>query len=458
VPYCTGSVSSSFRVAIVSFVAAAAIPFACGGSGGSSASPRDASDDNPSLPRHFEAGSGEEEVADAPDEYVAQAAHCTRAGDAGPPEPFDAGSDALPDVIALPQVLGFGGPTLAAPTPVSITFAGDSLADPLDDFVASVGCTSYWRTVGADYGVGDAVASTPVRLGEAAPTAIDDTAIVAWLAQKIETGDPQFPRPAAGTIYVVWYPDGTLVTSQGYESCQTFGGYHQGAQLTDGTPFSYAVIPRCQGDDQTGLASLTLAASHELIETSTDPQPDTMPAYNFPDVNHVGWELFAGAEVGDMCEFDNDDAYVPPGFPWVVQRIWSNRAAWAGQTPCVPADSPVYFYAAAVPTDIATLNLQGTPQSYPAVHVSVGTSGTVAVQVIGDGSPGMMQLQALDPAELLHGSPHLNLTLDSTVAAPGATVHLTIQKLSGDPSGAEPFLLEATMNGRQTLTWGVTSD
>jgi len=223
----------------VCIAAAAAIPFACGGSGASPSVPRDASDDNLSTPRHFEAGYDEEAAAiDAPDEYVAQAAHCTRDGDAGAPEPFDAGADALPDVIALPQVVDFGGATMATPTLVSVTFPGDTLADPLDDFVASVGCTSYWRTVGADYGVGDAVASTPVRLSEAAPANTDDTAIRAWLAGKIDAGDPQFPRPVADTIYVLWYPDGTVITAQGQTSCQAFLGYHQGGQLTDGTPFS----------------------------------------------------------------------------------------------------------------------------------------------------------------------------------------------------------------------------
>ena len=453
---------SSFRLApIASFIAAAAVPFACGGSGGSSTSSRDASDDDPSIPRHVEASPDEEGAADAPDEYVAQATHCTRAGDAGDagaPATFDAGSDAPPAILALPQVVGSGGATLAAPTLVSVTFAGDPLADPLDDFVASVGCTSYWRTVGADYGVGDAVASTPVRLTEAAPATIDDTAIVAFIAQKIDAGDPRFPPPAPGTIYVLWYPDGTVITAQGATSCQSFGGYHQGGHLTDGTPFSYAVLPRCPGDDEPGLAALTLAASHELIEASTDPQPDAMPAYSYADANHIGWALFAGAEVGDMCELDDDDAYLPPGFPWVVQRIWSNRAAWAGQTPCVPADSPSFFYAAAIPTDTAVLDVQGTPQSYPAVHIPVGSTGTVAVQLISNGATGTMQLQALDPEDLFQGSPHLNLTLGATSGAPGTTVQLTIEKLSGDPSGAEPFLLETTMNGRQTISWGVTSD
>ncbi len=444
---------------LAAFIAAAAVPFACGGSGGSSTPPHDASDDNLSVPRHFEAGSSEEAAGDAPDEYVAQAAHCSRAADAGAPEAFDAGADALPDVLAPPQVLAFGGPVLATPAIVSVTFAGDPLADQLEDFVASVGCTPYWRAVGADYGVGDAVASTPVRLTETAPSTIDDTGIRAWLAAKIDAANPQFPRPGADTVYVVWYPDSTSITLQGSSSCHNFGGYHQGGKLNDGTPFTYAVLPRCKGDDQSGLASLTLAASHELIEASTDPQPETMPAYSFPDANHIGWGLFVGAEVGDMCELDNDDAYVAPGFPWVVQRIWSNRAAWAGETPCIPADSSSYFYATAVPTDIATLNLTGTPQSYPAVHVPVGTTGTVAVQVVSNGSgSGTMQLQAIDP-DVLFGQPsRMNLTLDTTVAAPGATVHLTIEKVIGDSLGVEPFLLEATMNGRQTISWGVTSD
>jgi hypothetical protein len=437
----------------------ALVPFACGGPGASSGGSVDASADNPSLPRHFEAGAGDEEAAaDAPDEYVEQAPHCVRAADAGAPTPFDAGADALPDVVALPQVESLGGQALTAPTIVSVTFPGDSLADPLDDFVASVGCTPYWRAVAADYGVGDAVASTPVRLAEAAPTTTNDPTIRAWLAKKIETGDPQFPRPAPGTIYVLWYPESTSITLQGSTSCDSFGGYHEGGALTDGTPFSYAVLPRCDGDDQTGLAQLTLAASHELIEASTDPQPDTSPAYTFPDPNHIGWWLFANAEVGDMCELDNDYAYVPPGFPWVVQRIWSNRAAWAGQSPCIPAETPDYFYAAAVPTDVAPLNLVGTPQSYPAVHVPVGTTGTVDVLLVGNGASGTMELQAVDPT-MYTGAPHrLNLTLDTTTANPGATVHLAIQKVSGDPSGAEPFLLYATMNGRQTLSWGVTSD
>jgi hypothetical protein len=449
-----------FRVAlVVPLAVAAAVPFACGGGIASTGAPADAAAEVNHVPKHFEAGA-DERAADAPAEYEAQAPHCTRAAEAGAPIAFDAGADATPDVVALPLVVSLGGPTLHAPTFVSVTFPDEPLADPLEDYLASLGCTDYWRTVGADYGVGDAVAGPPVRLTEAAPSAIDDTGVRAWLKNKIDQGDPQFPRPAPDTVYVVFYPDATQVTLQGLTSCQEFDGYHEGGSLSDGTPFSYAVIPRCQGSGLDGLAMLTVAASHELVEACTDPQPDAVqPSYVITDVNHLGWALLAGAEVGDMCEFDPEAYFTPAGFPWMVQRIWSNRAAWAGSAPCVPSSSADYFYAAAVAQDAVTLAVTGTPQSYAAVHVPVGATATVAVQLVSNGPTGTMQLQAIDPGPLMGLPTRLGLTLDSTSAAPGTTVHLTIQKLQGDSSlGAEPFQLAATMNGRKTVSWGVTSD
>jgi hypothetical protein len=439
---------------------AAGAPFACGG-GAAGGGPSDAGDEVFHPPRHFEAGA-EAAPRDAPDEYVAKAAHCTRAADAGAPEPFDAGADAPPDAVALPQVQDLGGPTLTRPTVVAVTFPDEALADEIEDFVASVGCTDYWRTIGADYGVGDAIAAPPVRLAEAAPSVIDDFQIRAWLAKKIDGADPQFPRPAAGTIYVVFYPAGTEITLQGTTSCHSFGGYHEDGQLADGTPFSYAVIARCQGGGLGELATLTVATSHELIEACTDPQPDGVtPSYAITDPNHIGWALLVGSEVGDMCEFESDAYYAPAGFPWTVQRIWSNSAAWAGSSPCVPASSPGYFYAAAVPTDAVTLNLTGTPQSYAMIHVPVGGTATVPVQLFGSGSAAnaTMQVEARDPGPELGLPQRLTLALDAQSGAAGSTVHLTIEKLAGDATiGAVPFQLLTTMNGRQTVNWGVTSD
>ena len=107
-----------------------------------------------------------------------------------------------------------------------------------------------------------------------------------------------------------------------------------------------------------------------------------------------------------------------------------------------------------------TLNLTGTPQTYAMIHVPVGGSATVPVQLVASpGVSGTMQVQAVDPSPELGQPKRLSLSLDASGGAPGTTLHLTIQKISGDASlGAEPFQLLTTMNGRQTVNWGVTSD
>ena len=439
--------------------ALALVPFACGGSGAASGGSVDASTDDPSLPRHFEAAVGDEEAADAPDEYVEQAPHCVRVADAGAPTLFDAGADALPDVVALPQVETFGGQPLATPTIVSVTFPGDSLADPLDDFVASVGCTPYWRAVGADYGVGDAVASTPVRLAEAAPTTTSNPTIRAWLAKKESTrAILQFPRPAPGTIYVLWYPESTSITLQGRTSCQTFGGYHEGGALTDGTPFSYAVLPRCDGEDQTGLAQLTLAASHELIEASTDPQPDTQPGLHLPRPEPPRLVALrqrrGGGHVRALQRRRVRPAGVSLGRP--AHLVEPRRVG--GAVAVHPRRDARLLLRDGGPDRRGHLESRGDAPvlsggARPGGYDRHGRRAPRQQRRVGDDA----ELEAVDPT-IYTGEPHrLNLTLDTAAASTGATVHLAIQKVSGNPSGAEPFLLYASMNGRQTFSWGVTT-
>jgi hypothetical protein len=396
----------------------------------------------------------------APDtgSYQNQAPHCART-DAGIPDPFDAGAE--PDVIALPQVVTYGGATLHHPTIISVTFPNDTLADEVADFSASVGCTDYWHAITADYGVGEAVAGPPVALTEAAPTTIDDTAVAEWLAKKIDSKDPQFPSPATDTLYALWYPESTTITLEGQSSCSDFGGYHNGTQLLDGTPISYAVMPRCpQQGGGSLMDGLTTAASHEFIEACTDPQPFAAPAYAAPDSNHSGWLFAEASEVGDMCEFDQSAFYLPTGFPWYVQKIYSNRAAWAGTNPCVPADTPDYFYAAPEVPDTASLDLVGTGTPVPTavVHVPVGSSVTIPVLLIGSADVTSMQLQALDLNEFTGQPSVLSLTLSAATGAPGSTVQLTITKMSAESMGVGGFAI-LTQNGQdQTFSIGVTTD
>jgi hypothetical protein len=448
--------------ALLALVVPVAALYGCGGS----TSNDTASDAAVEASTEASADSGAPDTAadapaDAPPEsgYKNQAPHCTPS-DAGVPDPFDAG--AIPDVASLAQVLNYGGTTLHHPTFVSVTYAGDTYADELADFVASVGCTDYWHAITADYGVGQAIAGPPVVLTEAAPASIDDTGIRSWLAKKIESGNPQFPKPTGDVVYVLWYPQSTTITLQGATSCSQFGGYHEGGQLSDGTPFSYAVVPRCptQGGG-TVLDGLTVSASHELIEACTDPQPDTAPAYAAPDSNHMGWLLASASEVGDLCEFDPSAAYQPPGYPWYVQRSYSNSAASTGTNPCVPAATPTYFYGAPLVPDLVSLDLLGTGKAVPTavVHIPVGSSATVPVKLVGPASITSMQVQAVDLAQFMQQPSTLTLALSAASGAPGTTLQLTITKKSASPqAGVAAFAVVTQSGQQQTFQLALTSD
>lgn len=140
---------------------------------------------------------------------ASRAPHCVRDPDASVPPPFAVELDASFATSDLARVLYAGGSVLEAPTFVAVTYPDDPLADAFDEFVASIGCTDYWHTVMADYGVGDAVATTPVRLTSAAPATIDDTDIQTDLAAQVGTG--VLPRPSSETVYVLVYPAGKSV-------------------------------------------------------------------------------------------------------------------------------------------------------------------------------------------------------------------------------------------------------
>jgi hypothetical protein len=398
--------------------------------------------------------------------------------DAGSPTPFDAGG--VPGVASLQQVVSGGGPVVRQPTFVSVTFPGDPYAADLNDFVSSVGCTSYWSTL-ADYGVGAAVGAAPVQLSESAPATIDDVMIGTWLAGKIDNGDPLFPRPAPDTVYVLWYPASTTATQGGLATCSGSGGFHSLAMLGDGTHIPYAVVPRCQPDagNANNVAYLVSAASHELAETCTDPQPALNVAYGLTDPNHLGASIAGLAEIADVCEGAQDSYVLLQGYPWPLQRLWSNRAAWQGQNPCVPYSTTETFYAAPIVSNTKTVIVGSTGHTLSdqaaVVQIAVGASATIDVRVVSNltGAPAL-QVVAFDGTNFLNGgTAHLALTWEtdgSTVSADtavtahgGDTLRLGIHKNSADGSGLETFILfvttmDASGTTKESFTWGLTAE
>jgi hypothetical protein len=357
-----------------------------------------------------------------------------------------------------PQVITYGGPVLSNPKIYPVFFAGDdpSTVASLTDFSQRIGATPYWTATTSEYGVGPATGEPAIQLAESAPGQIDDSGIQQWLAQKFAAGAP-FPQPDADTLVVLYYPAGTTITLDGNASCQTFGGYHNGATVGAGQEIAYSVVPRC---DNT-VTTATSAASHELIEASTDPYPMTNPAYAQVDDEDFYWELLLqGGEVGDMCaQFPNVFAQFP-GFPYAVQRTWSNASAMAGHDPCVPElPGEVYANAAPVMTDMATLNVQGQSVTVRTVHVPVGQSRSIPLDLFSEGpTSGPWTIQAIDPAPML-GSPQLlNLSVSPPSGVNGDVAMLNIDVMKAGPGNVELFFVISQQQSTQGVWIGLVSN
>jgi hypothetical protein len=134
---------------------------------------------------------------------------------------------------------------------------------------------------------------------------------------------------------MLYYPQATTVTiNEGggdAASCQVFLGYHSTVDVTwnDATiPVAYAVVNRCNDD----FDQLTVTASHELTEASTDPRPLDEANAGYVSIEDNAWTLLGG-ENGDMCAAVSSATEAG----WTLTRVWNNKTAAVGDQPCLPA-------------------------------------------------------------------------------------------------------------------------
>ena len=355
----------------------------------------------------------------------------------------DAGTyDALPPV---PQVQNADGGVLSSPVIISVFFANEdqSLLPSLEQIYTDIGSSSFWA-VGQEYGVGAATAQNFV-LTENAPATIDDTsdaagdntALETWLLNEISTN--ALPAPTPNTTYMINYPAGTTVTSDG-NGCEAFDGYHSDMTNSESTLISYGVIPRCTDPGSTTLITFSSTVSHELMEASTDPYPDYSPAWAQADNAHLFFdEANDGSEVADMCENDPEAYTVFPGFPFTVQRIWSNASALAGHDPCVPEIPGAVFYNA-VPElpDTGPFDYYGNTVQVSSVKIPVGGTKTVYVDLYSDGSIADWDVNVLDYGYFNGGNASdnlLDITMPKTTGNNGTRLPVVITvKSAGDPN------------------------
>ncbi len=248
----------------------------------------------------------------------------------------------------LPSVPFNGGPVLAAPTIVTVTFADDPNRAADEAFDRYVAGSSWLADVGAEYGVGDG-REVPAELPSTSPAQIDDTGVQNLLAGLLQDGglpglDQDGGAPSDGgvqlesAVYVLYFPPSTAVSLGGQPLCTASSGGYHGEAGASGRRFAYAVVGNCPDAlPVSPTATLEWTASHEIIEACTDPFPESHSAWAIADPTAPWGEV--GGEVGDLCSF-----LLPQ---WsadghTLQRVWSNASASDGGSPCLPAAEPYY--------------------------------------------------------------------------------------------------------------------
>ena len=234
------------------------------------------------------------------------------------------------------QIVQNGGPVVKSPKIVTVTWNADPNQAALEAFGDALGGSSYWAAVVGEYGVGAAMsgAANHAHVSTAPPATQDNSALETWIGQQIQ-GAPGTGWPAAdaSTIYAIYVPTGMILSSP--------GPYHGELAVGANAHVPYVVIDENDTGGRPALDAATRNASHEIAETATNP-------HNFSDLGvvgfdgtHIAWQMMASdSEIGDVCE-TNPDADFKGGadLPYLLQRLWSNKSASAGHSPCVPASA-----------------------------------------------------------------------------------------------------------------------
>jgi hypothetical protein len=285
-------------------------------------------------------------------------------------------------------------------------------------------------------------------------------------------------------IYLVFYPQGTTITTPEGTSCVTFSGYHsEGSQaptagadggsdtaadagVAGGPSFVYAVIPRCPiVSTLTGIDAVTAVISHELVEAATDPLLLTNPAYGFVDRDHVPWALgrgpSQGGELGDICHSESA-ARIHQRLvgDFMVDRMWSNQAAELNQDPCVPAGPDPYIGAA--PDFAETVRLYTSATTFyftTGQKIAVGQTATVDVRLFSTQATADWYVEAVEVLSSPGAPRTLQFAWDKSSGHNGDVLKLMITRTAnGALQGTEIVIFSSTTTSfSQTASWDAWS-
>ena len=263
----------------------------------------------------------------------------------------------------FPLLVNEGGHILSPLRLVVVVAANDSLRDSLFAFAKALPTSQWWPAVATPYGVSPtATAFTVTGPPIAAGTQMTLTDIDAYV-QAAAIDSAGFAADGR-TAYLIFLPEGVSCASGG---CPPYSAFHR--------PFgafnALAVVVRTQGAT---MQSMTLAASHEIIESATDPEEDAWKLESaFHPWTASPWGLDDGGTFEENADYVHGTRYLDGGFYY--QRVFSNQAAALGGDPCVPAISTPYF-------NVTTNGWYSTTTGEVSIPISGWSVGTVADWVI----------------------------------------------------------------------------
>jgi hypothetical protein len=347
---------------------------------------------------------------------------------------------------ALPQIRSSGGTVLATPSIVPVLYVGDPLQPKIEAFFNSLAGSTYWSTLASNYGIGNLTVSKPIVVSDTPPLAADESGLKSWFQENLSGASPALGEPDQNSIYMLFLAPQTIATYLGAQLCGgTLSGYHADGVLAGGKPFTYAVVARCS---VTNVDTLTIEASHQLVDAAANPYPTSAPAFVATDASFLLWATMPGAQVATMCQSSSPSSVFSSELGFSVHQAWSNTAAAAGHAPCFPqAPGDVYFNTSPVLTEDVMLKGQMTK----GMQLAVGESKTIDLALFSDGDPGAPWMVDM-VQETASGQTELTFDLQPTTGKGGDTLKLKVTRVqagASDWDGGTPFFVRSTLGATQ---------
>jgi hypothetical protein len=252
-----------------------------------------------------------------------------------------------PAALPGPGLLSYyGGPVVGAAYLISVDWNGSvapRISQNMVPFYNALGHSDLWAFINQEYntfqnanaGSHNGAAGTQQSIGFSSatnsyslnqPTSLNltDQSFQTALSAAIQNGT--VPPPTANAIYLINVPPNSRYTAFGLTSCVPNGlcGYHSHFN-NNGTDIKYAILSDTSvdcavgcGTDPDFLNNATSVASHEVIESVTDPNA---AGGDYPDA----WNG-SGGEIGDLCNGQHGilKATRSDGQHWVTQLEYDN--------------------------------------------------------------------------------------------------------------------------------------